>query len=244
MACNRSQRFVIVGDSHGDMVDPGAASAFRQFSKAFKPTIRIHLGDAFDLRWARKGADDDERDERPDDDEEAGLKFLADMAPTHFLRGNHDERLWDIRERRDGPRASLANRIISRIQSTLGRSCQILPYDKVRGVLRLSHLKVLHGYCHGESAAKTIANSYGSAIFGHIHSINEYAASSIDRRVARSIGCMCKRDMKYLRATVGGMKHALGWGYGMLHDDGTYHFFQAEGVGDRFVYAETLKEAV
>ncbi len=43
-------RFIAFGDNHGDMVDPEAQDALLEFIKDYKPTVRVHLGDAFDFR--------------------------------------------------------------------------------------------------------------------------------------------------------------------------------------------------
>ena len=62
------KRFVIVGDSHGDMVDPCVLKAFRKFMGMWKPSIRVHLGDLFDLRNLRRGASqEDQNDDLRDD---------------------------------------------------------------------------------------------------------------------------------------------------------------------------------
>jgi predicted phosphodiesterase len=57
----KSKRFVVVADSHGDMLDPEVAKALFAFLEDWKPEIRVHAGDAWDFRNLRRGAHDDEK---------------------------------------------------------------------------------------------------------------------------------------------------------------------------------------
>ena len=91
-------KFVFATDSHGDMQDDASVAMFFKFMAEWKPAIRVMGGDAFDLRPLRKGASEDEKRESIRADIIAGKKFLKRMQPTHFLRGNHDERLWELAE--------------------------------------------------------------------------------------------------------------------------------------------------
>ena len=96
----KHDRFVICADSHGDMVDPVASKALFAHIADWKPQIRIHLGDAFDFRNLRRGASDEEKAHSLQDDWDAGSDFLRKFfdggKQNHFLRGNHDERLYDL----------------------------------------------------------------------------------------------------------------------------------------------------
>ena len=86
-------RFIAFGDNHGDMVDPEAQDALLEFIKDYKPTVRVHLGDAFDFRSLRRGAGNDaEGAESLIADIEAGEDFLAKTKPTVYLMGNHEHR--------------------------------------------------------------------------------------------------------------------------------------------------------
>ena len=100
------KRFVVASDNHGDQCDATSVAALWRFIDDFQPQIRIHAGDCFDLRPLRKNADADEKQERIASDVEAGLAFLNRFfdggSERVFLRGNHDERLWESAESHKG----------------------------------------------------------------------------------------------------------------------------------------------
>lgn len=241
----RSKRFVAVFDTHGDLIDRKAEKAFFEFLADFKPEIRVHGGDAFDFRWARRKATETEQRERIGADLAEGLDFLKRYKPTKFLRGNHDERVWDfVNESDDDKLVMLCGNIIEKVQAAIGRNCEMFPYERRKGVLRLGHLKIIHGYHAGITAARQAAQIYGSVLQGHAHTVDVAAVGSLERRVGRVCGCLCNLDMPYMRANAASLRHAHGWAYGLLHDDGTYTISQCEGVNGKFVYASGFKELV
>lgn len=233
MAKSRIKRWMAVSDNHGDRQDKHAVAAALAFAKHWKPDIRIHLGDCFDFRCLRRGADDSERRASLSDDIEAGCDFLRKYQPTHFLRGNHDERLWDLLDEDDGKLAGYARHLIEEIEDALG-DAQVFPYDKRRGVLKLGHLKCLHGYNAGITAARIAGQVYGSCIFGHCHTIDQYSIAGLERRVARCIGCLCLLDQDYNRAHIQTLRQAHGWAYGLLLPNGAYTVWQAEQVSGKW----------
>lgn len=149
----RYQRFVVAFDNHGDMIDRKVSRVFDEFLREFKPDIRIHGGDCFDLRALRRGASDEEKCDGTKADVEAGLEFMATLNPQVFLRGNHDERLWDAaKDHPNGVIRSHASMLIDLIHDSMPNTIQ-LPYDKRAGVYRVGRLRVVHGYHSGMTAA-------------------------------------------------------------------------------------------
>lgn len=235
-------RFTICGDSHGDRADAGAVAAFREFVKMWKPTIRVHLGDLIDARAFRKKATDEETRDGIGADFDAAMEFLRWYRPTHFLRGNHDERLWDCVKGDDKRLAGLVGTLTSEIEEHLSDTkCAMLPYDKRRGVLKLGHLKVIHGYSAGVTAARLTAQVYGSVVMGHIHTIDHYSIPGIERRIGRAIGCLCQLDQDYNRAQLQTLRQAHGWAYGILLPGGEYQLWQAEQVGGAWYFPTEVK---
>lgn len=230
---SKPRRWMAVSDNHGDRQDEKAVAAALAFAKHWKPEIRVHLGDAFDCRCLRKKASDAERRASLADDIDAGCDFLDAYKPTHFLRGNHDERLWDILGGDDEMLIGYAKKLIEQIRKALGEA-QMFPYDKRRGVLRLGHLKMVHGYNAGVTAARIAGQVYGSVLMGHIHAIDSYSLPGIERRVARAIGCLCQLSQDYNRAHLQTLRQAHGWAYGLLMPNGTYTVWQAEQVGGKW----------
>lgn len=221
-------------DIHGDMQDVSAVKAFFDFAAIWKPKIRICGGDLWDLRPLRRGACDDEKRESLRADFKAGKDWFNKFKPTHFLRGNHDERLWELAEADRGTASDYAQEMIGEVEAMVAHhKCAMLPYHKRDGVLRIGSLKILHGFAGGIYAARQTALVYGSSLFGHVHTIDEHAIPGLERRVARACGCLCRLDMDYNARQMNTLKQANGWAYGLINDKtGQYHVFQAEKIGD------------
>lgn len=240
----KAQRFIVASDNHGDMADETVCRALFAFIKDFKPEIRVHAGDNWDFRNLRKGASDDEKAASLVDDWEAGSDFLKRFfdggRSNHFLRGNHDERLWHFSESATGLLRDYSRDGIRRIEQLVGAcKAKMLPYDSAKGVLDLGALRVIHGYHAGIGAARAHANVYRNCLFGHVHTIESAPVASLEPAEARSIGCLCKRDMDYINTKTGKLRWAQGWAYGILIDGGaSYQLWQARSIGGR-VYAAT-----
>lgn len=240
----KPQRFIVVADNHGDMADETVCGALFAFIKDFKPEIRIHAGDNWDFRNLRKGASDDEKAASLVDDWEGGADFLRRFFDggrcNHFLRGNHDERLWHFSESATGLLRDYSRDGIRRVEQLVGAAkAKMLPYDSAKGVLDLGALRIIHGYHAGVGAARAHANVYRNCLFGHVHTIESSPVASLEPAEARSIGCLCKRDMDYINAKTGKLRWAQGWAYGLLIDGGaSYQVWQARVIGGR-VYAAT-----
>mgnify|MGYP003335182772 FL=1 len=242
----KHERFIIVGDNHGDMIDPTCERALFAFIADFKPTIRVHLGDNWDFRNLRKGASDDEKAHSLAEDWEAGTdfarKFFDGGKRKAFLRGNHDERLWHLAGSATGIMRDYANEGIRRAESVVKRAgAQMLPYDAALGIYALGKLSVLHGYHHGVGACRMHAAIYRNSAFGHVHTIETAPVPAIEPAEARSIGCLCRRDMDYINAKTAKLRWGQGWAYGLLFDDGTYHIQQARNIGGSFYAASDFQ---
>jgi predicted phosphodiesterase len=241
-----AQRFIVVSDNHGDMADAASVGALWSFIKDWKPELRVHAGDAYDFRNLRRGASDEEKAASLADDWEAGNDFLRRFfeggTSNHFLRGNHDERLYEFRNSCSGMLRDYAGDGIKQMEAVVKKCrAKMLPYDSDLGVLRLGKLSVLHGFHAGISACRTHAAIYGNCLHGHIHSIEVASVASREPVEARSIGCLCKRDMDYVNKKTGKLKWAQGWAYGLLFSDGTYQLFQTRNINNQFYAATEIK---
>ena len=222
------------------MLDPVAARAFFDFLKWFKPQIRVHLGDAFDFRALRRGAGDEEKREPVQADVDAGLDFMGKMKPTAFLRGNHDERLWDFASNnRNQLLQDFCAGYVSKISKSV--NCPILPYDKRQGVHQIGRLKVIHGYNTGIYAARMAAQAYGSVIMGHVHRVDSMPIPGVEPREGRAIGCLCKLDMDYNRAQLNTLAQAHGFAYGLVFPNGNYSIWQARDIDGAWVFPSEFK---
>jgi hypothetical protein len=177
-------------------------------------------------------------------DFDAGMKFFKLLQPTHFLRGNHDERLWDLMKSNQGILSEYAGSLV-READTLLRSMgtRMLPYDKRHGVLEIGKLRGIHGYCSGINAARRSALAYGSVISGHNHGIQVASIEGLDNRVGRIVGCLCVLNMEYSRATMASLVHRHGFAYGVIHKrSGLYHIWQAEEIEGSWIFPSDIQE--
>jgi hypothetical protein len=231
------QRFVAAFDVHGDRQHAPSVNALLKFCELWKPQIRVHGGDNWDFRPLRRKACEDERRESMASDFRAGVKFLTQFKPTHFVRGNHDERLWELSESDHGVESDYAVNAVGEITALVKQlRCAMLPYHKRDGVLRIGHLKILHGYHCGVFASRQTALVYGSALFGHTHVIDEHAIPGLERRVARNCGCMCELDMDYNARQPNTLRQAHGFAYGAVNaKTGFFHVWQAEEVDGKWI---------
>jgi len=240
------RRFIVVSDNHGDMVDEVAGRALQSFLSDFDPEVRVHAGDNWDFRNLRRGASDDEKAASLVEDWEAGAEFLTSFfaggKENWFLRGNHDERLWMFAGSATGLLRDYAHDGIKRVEGLIRKShAKMLPYDSARGVLDLGKLRVLHGYHVGVTACRAHANVYGNCLFGHVHSIESAAVASFAPAEARSIGCLCQRDMDYVAAKTAKLRWGHGWAAGILHCDGSYTLTQIRRINDTFTAPTAFK---
>jgi hypothetical protein len=225
----KAQRFVACFDTHGDKAHAPTVKVFREFCKHWKPTIRVHGGDAWDFRWLRQSCSDKEKSESVKADFEAGIEFLSWYKPTHFLRGNHDERLVDALDSTNGALKELAESWVDRIAVTLA-GAKAYPYDKRLGACRIGDYTFCHGYAHGLGATRRMALAYGNVIHGHVHRNDVVTVEGVEPKRGYSIGCMCELDLGYNRATLGTLAQAHGFCYGLLTQRGKLVVWQAQEV--------------
>lgn len=244
----KSDPFIIIGDNHGDQIDYTTTKALFAHIDDFKPTIRIHLGDNWDFRNLRKGASDDEKAGSLEDDWTSGCEFLREFfdggRQNYFLRGNHDERIYRLQSSAVGVMRDYASDCVKRLEGVVKRAkAQMLPYDSRLGILRVGHLKGVHGYFSGRNAMSRHAAVYGNVICGHIHTIESYPVESDNGPMeARSVGCICKIDMDYNQHMPNKLRHRNGWSYGHLFSDGTYQIYQTTRIGDHFYAAKEITQ--
>lgn len=203
-------------------------------------------GDLWDFRNLRKGASDDEKASSLVDDWEAGLDFSSAFfsggKENHFLYGNHDARLHHFAASCVGVLRDYANDGIKRAEGHFKKvKARTLPYDSALGVLDLGKLRIIHGFHAGMSAARQHANIYGNCLFGHVHTIESAPVAALEPAEARSIGCMCIRDMDYANAKTGKLRWAQGFAFGLIFQDGSYHLEQARKIDGRFICATDFR---
>lgn len=210
------RRLVFASDNHGDERDVQACRRLIEFCKEFKPDVRIHGGDCFDFRWLRKSASTDEQSANITDDINAGIEFLASFKPTHFLWGNHDQRIIDKYEQaKEGKWKELCSHILDKIETALDGVAQTRPYDK-RHVLRCGGWTFGHGWGSGINAVRDHAMRYGPVVLGHLHRVERLQAARFDKAVGLCAGCLCKTQLSYNRAQLNTLAQSCGFVYGEM----------------------------
>jgi len=240
-------RFQAGFDVHGDKQDAKACKVFFDFAKDWKPDIRVMGGDLFDFRPLRRKAGEEERRESMRADFEAGVQWLKEFKPNHYLRGNHCERLWELAAADKGVESDYAFQGVHEIETLTERlKCKVYPYHKKRGVARLgTTLSIIHGFASGVNCARETARQYsaGTVLFGHVHVIDSHSTASIDRRVAHCCGCLCDLDMPYATRSPGTLRQAHGFSYGVVHKKtGKHHVWLAEGQSGKWVIPSDVTE--
>ncbi len=242
------RRFVICGDNHGDQMDPVVERIFWEWMKDWRPEIRVHCGDLWDFRAIRNGASQEEKAESMMDDYAAGRDFAKRLfsggSERYFLKGNHDQRLWDLLDKQDGTLRDFATQKTQEVEAMFSKwRVKTFPYDARLGVLRLGKMQVIHGYKSGINATRQHATIYRNVIHGHDHAQGIVPVENLDGpALAMGTGCMCVIDMPYNSRQCNKLRHQQGWVYGVLYDDGTYQAFQAKRVGDNFALATDVKD--
>ena len=239
------EKFVFCSDLHGDKQDSDAVDVLFDFTDDFKPTIRVFGGDLWDFRSLRRKASAEEQRDSMREDYDAGMRFLMRYKPQHFILGNHDARLWYWRDNGVGVMHDLAQQGIDDIEKNCAKiKCHILPYHKSNGILRIGHLKMLHGFYCGVTAARRHALVYGSCLFGHTHAIDSAPIPGLEQRIARNVGCLADlTELTYADAKPESLRHANGFCYGWVNTrTGGYHCEQAESVDGKWIMPTSYKE--
>ena len=169
-------KFVACGDIHGDEQDAPSVKALLAFTKEYigkDGGLVVCIGDLWDFRAIRKGAGDEEQASSLQKDWDCGEEFIREFFKFGderiFLRGNHDERIFDMaRNSRSGLARDYANDGIENIELIMKETkARMFPYDSVGGIYKCGSLSFVHGYGHAMHSGKQHADAYGDVIFGH-----------------------------------------------------------------------------
>ena len=245
-------KFVAAGDVHGDEQDPTTIKALLAFTKEYLGKdggLVVCLGDLWDFRAIRRGADDTDQASSLQQDWDAGEEFIREFFKFGderiFLRGNHDERIYDMSTNvrsgvaRDYALDGCAN-IEQIMKDTRGK---MYPYDSTNGIYKQGSLTFVHGYGASLHGAKQHADAYGAGavLFGHTHAIDYYKSVSIDSREAYNIGCCCGITPSYTRNQMRRLRWQNGWAFGLIHEGGGHDVFQARRRNGKFIVPTNMK---
>ena len=242
-------RFVAAGDNHGDMADPEALDALREFCDDYKPTVRVHLGDAFDFRSLRRGVGTDaESAESLKADIDDGIEFLRSFKPTVYLWGNHEARL-DSLIANSG--SAIVRDYCTDVKTAINSAAKqagaktILPYHAEKGVYRLGPVAFIHGYAYGVNATSLQGSHYastgGGVIHGHTHTLQQVNLTKHGGGAAFSAGCLCLKDaMAYASQRLATSRWGSGFAAGWVHGN-DWKVWLVHKVGRQWIWQTDLK---
>lgn len=172
-----------------------------------------------------------------------GSRWLDTLKPTVFLRGNHDERLWDLAIQSEGIVADYAKLCVERLEKQITKlRCKMYPYDKREGIYQMGALRFIHGYITGVTAARRTAMIYGNVVCGHGHGIQSATVEAVEPRAGFMCGCLCQTSFAYNRAQAGTLNQENGWAYGVTNErTGSFLYWQARRIDNKWILPSDIQ---
>ena len=220
------RKWVAVGDNHGALIDKESRRAFLKVCDHWKPDLRGHVGDCFDFPGLRQGISNEDSAAADDLSEDLvfGFSFLEAYAPHVYLLGNHEDRLWRIRDSHsNGAMRFAAGEVIERIERHCRkRKCKLYDYHAETGVHRVADGKLAfaHGYSANQNSVKEHATHYaktgGTIIMGHLHRVEVQTGRRQGGTWGYSIGCLADFDqMRYAKNRLATAAWENAWAFGV-----------------------------
>lgn len=222
------QRFMAVGCSHGNLIDPKAAEAVHKFKRAFKPLRVFHLGDWCDTAALRAGAKGSEDEGKPiGSDIDEGLDFIEAMGVTDCTMGNHDERPWRFQHANNAVVRELAETLIKGINGRMKRlGIRWVNTWSNRSWIEAYGFKFMHGYMYNENVARDHAEAHGNIVFAHAHTTMLQKGRRDDNPTGICVGTLSNIPaMEYAKCR----RKTLSWSQGLVY---------GEGCGDRIGFIQ------
>jgi len=225
------RKFFLGFDRHAPDHDPRMDRLVSDFLADFKPDIRVAGGDWMNVDQVSHF--DNESDIDLKDEFGMTREALHKFGITHYLEGNHEERLRRIGLKLDPRLRSMVD---------LGENLQLkklgiplLPYHRRKGVLKIGHLRVLHGFYATEYVTKKMSMIYGTCVFGHTHRFQTFQPKdAYESHCGFNIGMMGKLDQPYTDN-----KAPLGWcqgfAFGYVHRNGWFDLYPVRVYNHRVV---------
>ena len=225
------KKFWLGFDRHCPYHDPKIDKIALDFLADFKPQIRVAGGD-----WQtvdQVSTFQNEGDIDLADEFAMNREAIRQFGITHYLEGNHEERL-----RRVGLKLDKRLRSLVDLESNLRLKKQkipLIPYHPRKGILKFGHLKILHGFYATEYVAKKTAAIYGTCVFGHTHRFQTFQSKeAFESHCGFAIGLMGKIDQPYTdnRAPMGWTN---GFCFGYIHRNGYFELYPVRIFGNQVI---------
>lgn len=189
---------IAMGDNHGHLACDDTLDAIMEGVSRYKPKVRVHLGDNWDMTCLRKGIENGSKEaiDNLREDMDAGIKWIRRYRPTHFLFGNHEWRVYDLLHNTDSmSKARKAQDVIDEMKRELRAvGCKVIkPYDVRDCKITIEGIDFIHGMSHGKNALLQDQATYGTPghgfAMGHLHREEQLNYQHIDGGAAFLCGC-------------------------------------------------------
>ncbi len=223
------RKFWIGFDRHCPYSDSRIDKIALDFLADFKPEIRIAGGDWQTVDQVSNF--DTEGDIDLADEFGLNREAIQKFGITHYLEGNHEERLRRVGMKLDRRLRSLVD--LGYNLHLKEMKIPLIPYHPRHGILKFGHLKVLHGFYATEYMAKKTAVTYGTCVFGHTHRFQTFQSKeAFETHCGFAIGLMGQIDQPYAndRAPMGWTN---GFCFGYLHKNGYFDLYPVRIFGKR-----------
>lgn len=234
---------VIVPDSHGSLIDPGACAAFLDDLEKIQPAEIVMLGDHLDcggfLAQHHTLGYVAQSEYTFADDVNAANQFLdaiqkrAPHAEIHYIMGNHERRVgaWivtqTLRNNADARylQSMFAPEVVLHLeQRGIRHYSQGVTYGgrTVPAILKLDNRNYMHGEFTGKNAAKQHVDEFVCNItFGHTHRADSYTRRTVDDTFsAFNPGCLCLLQQYYNHSRL--THHTHGYGIQSVGDEHSF----------------------
>jgi len=189
---------IAMGDNHGHLACDDTLDAIMEGVSRYKPKVRVHLGDNWDMTCLRKGIENGSKEaiDNLREDMDAGIKWIRRYRPTHFLFGNHEWRVYDLLHNTDSmSKARKAQDVIDEMKRELRAvGCKVIkPYDVRDCKITIKGIDFIHGMSHGKNALLQDQATYGTPgngfAMGHLHREEQLNYQHIEGGAAFLCGC-------------------------------------------------------
>lgn len=215
------RKFFIGFDRHAPYHDPVIDKIALDFLADFKPQIRVAGGDWQTVDQVSNF--DNEGKINLADEFAMNREAIRAFGITHYLEGNHEERLRRVGSKLDERVRSLAD--LEQNLQLKKQGIPLIPYHPRKGVLKFGHLKILHGFYATEYTAKKMASIYGTCVFGHTHRFQTFQSKdAFESHCGFNIGLMGKIDQPYTDARAP-MGWCQGFCFGYIHKNGYFDMY-------------------
>lgn len=212
--------FIAVSDTHGELIDTDYSKYVLNFVKEVNPRRRYHLGDVFDLKPLRNGANQEDRASSLKEDISAGLRFLRAYRPHVLTWGNHDHRLKVMAgSLKEGLEYDYARQLKKQIDNEV-KSLKIKTseYDVRKNWQEIAPGRLIgHGFISSMYVAKANCVHFGSTITGHVHAFDYHKLDNLAGSESYVVGCGCTIAQEYNRTHRRRLKHEVGFLYGVAN---------------------------